>query len=136
MKPTLAQVKSMLNKAKQEAISSLENSKFLAEQTLELTEDWHPLKTTKPTDVVKVKTKKSGLNYFYVVDTDVKAKEFYVVTPKQFNNDQIEKTMTVSFDDVVMVSTDDLPETPEKGGKKDSGVTKHTAKFDTDKDDE
>lgn len=108
----------------------------VSETTNELVEDWVPLAKVKPADVEKVKTKKSGNNYFYVVSVDTKEKEFEVVTPKQYNDGNTEKTMTFPFADVVMVSTDDLPESPEKGGKKPSGVIKHTARHDVDSDED
>jgi hypothetical protein len=93
-----------------------------------ISEDWIPMSRTKADKVVKVKTKKSGNNYFYVVSSDLKDKEFYVVTPKQYNDDNTDKTMTVSFADVVMVSTDDMPEDNEKGGNQKSKVTIHKSR--------
>jgi hypothetical protein len=100
-----------------------------------LNEDWMKLSKVKADKVVKIKTKRSGDNYFYVVSHDVKDKEFYVVTPKAYNNGDTDKTMTVNFEDVVSVSTDDMPEKEEKGGKKPSGVTTHVAKYGKDKED-
>jgi len=101
-----------------------------------LNEDWVKLNKVKVDKVVKIKTKKSGDNYFYVVSSDEKDKEFYVVTPKAYNNGDTDKTMTVKFEDVASVSTDDMPEKEEKGGKKPSGVTTHVAKYGKDKKEE
>lgn len=105
----------------------------------ELDEDWIPLAHAKPTAIEKVKTKKSGGNYLRVVSVDQKSKEFYLVTPKQYDNGDIDKAIPVPFSDVVMVSTDDFPEGDEKTGHKDtkSAVTTHKSKHNyTDGDDD
>lgn len=101
-----------------------------------LNEEWSKPGKVNFDKVVKLKTKKSGENYFYVVSSDAKEKEYYVVTPKAFNNGDTDKTMTVKASDVVSVSTDEMPDKEEKGGKKPSGVTVHTAKFGKKSDDE
>jgi len=101
-----------------------------------MVEDWVPMSRNIANKAQKIKTKKSGANYFYIVSTDTKNQKFYVVTPKQYNNEDTDNPMTVSFADVVMVSTDDMAEGPEKGGKVASGVTKHTAKYGSEKDED
>ena len=94
-----------------------------------LDEDWVPMAKVKPGQVEKVKTRKSGNNYFYVVSTDVKAKTFEVVTPKAYNDGETDKTVTVAFGDVVMASTDSFAEDGEKGGKKETGYLYHKSKI-------
>jgi hypothetical protein len=109
-------------------------------EVVELVEDWVPMAKVKPGQVEKVKTRKSGNNYFYVVSTDLKDKTFEVVTPKAFNDGDTDNTMTVAFSDVVMASTDSFAEDGEKGGKKPTGVTVHLSgsksKQDDDEDEE
>lgn len=81
-----------------------------AKKNESLDEDWVKLSSVKAGKVQKIKTKKSGKNYFFVISFDEKDKAFEVVTPKAYNSGDTSKTLTIDFDNVTLVSTDDLDE--------------------------